>query len=265
MVDDAETFRRFGYSYHDLKCGSDKPVVTICDDCESERIARRNAIHPRCVHCAPKTPQARETNRRANAKLNESRRGVPRSLETKVKLSKAVKAAWQRRPHPRSGVVLDNDLRRRISEAVRGFKHSGEARQKMSAQRKGKKLSIEHRRKIGQANSGPNSYLYGRPPRNIAPVIYGGTTYRSGWEVKTAQFFERSHIDYRYEHRTFLLGKGLGSYTPDFYLSELDEYVEVKGYWYSGQREKFNQFTEQYPYIKISIWDRPVLKEKQIL
>jgi hypothetical protein len=39
-------------------------------------------------------------------------------------------------------------------------------------------------------------------------------------------------------------------YTPDFYLAEVDRYIEIKGYWWGNDQEKMKVVFEQNPSLK---------------
>jgi hypothetical protein len=57
-------------------------------------------------------------------------------------------------------------------------------------------------------------------------TIYNGVKYRSKLEARWAVFFDEYGLRFEYEPTTFRLKSGL--YCPDFYLSDLACYVEVK-------------------------------------
>lgn len=59
-------------------------------------------------------------------------------------------------------------------------------------------------------------------------TVYNGYRFRSRLEARWAVFFDALGIKYEYEPEGFDLGK-LGYYLPDFWLSELEWWVEVKG------------------------------------
>ena len=56
---------------------------------------------------------------------------------------------------------------------------------------------------------------------------YNGYRFRSRLEARWAYFFDLLGIKYEYEPEGFLLGAGV-RYLPDFYLPEMETYVEVK-------------------------------------
>ena len=57
---------------------------------------------------------------------------------------------------------------------------------------------------------------------------YRGINFRSSWEVAFAKWLDSIKEPWQYEPVRFIL-KGVGSYTPDFYLPKQLMYVEVKG------------------------------------
>lgn len=59
------------------------------------------------------------------------------------------------------------------------------------------------------------------------PTIYKGVTYRSRAEARWAVVFEKLGWKHFYEPEAFSLKSG--HYLPDFYLSDVDAYFEVKG------------------------------------
>ena len=62
---------------------------------------------------------------------------------------------------------------------------------------------------------------------DCVPVIYNGTSFRSTTEARWAVFFDYLGIDYEYEKEQVSLETG-GVYIPDFYLPQLEMYIEVK-------------------------------------
>ena len=58
-------------------------------------------------------------------------------------------------------------------------------------------------------------------------TVYNGYRFRSRLEARWAVFFDAMGIKYEYEMEGFDLGDGV-YYLPDFYLPDLDVFVEVK-------------------------------------
>ena len=69
---------------------------------------------------------------------------------------------------------------------------------------------------------------------------------RSSWEADVARIFIHENMNYQYEPQKFLLkGKEKDTtYTPDFYLPDLNMYIEVKGR--PLNLDKYYMFKEQY-------------------
>ena len=72
---------------------------------------------------------------------------------------------------------------------------------------------------------------------------------RSGWEANVARVFRCYEIDFAFEPHvfTFPIKRGTRSYTPDFFLSKTNEWVEVKGYFDEKSRIKLKRFKKYYP------------------
>ena len=76
------------------------------------------------------------------------------------------------------------------------------------------------------------------------------TFFRSSWEANLARYYNYANIQWKYEPETFYFSgykRGSISYTPDFYLPETNQWIEVKGYFNSKDRTKIKRFKQQYP------------------
>ena len=58
-------------------------------------------------------------------------------------------------------------------------------------------------------------------------TFYNGYRFRSRLEARWAVFFDTLGIEYLYEHEGYDLGDA-GYYLPDFWLPELERFVEIK-------------------------------------
>lgn len=61
------------------------------------------------------------------------------------------------------------------------------------------------------------------------PTEYQGILFRSRFEADVAYFINRVGYDYGYERRSFLLDNGI-HYLPDFYIPDLNLWIEPRGY-----------------------------------
>lgn len=80
---------------------------------------------------------------------------------------------------------------------------------------------------------------------DIKPIEtqYKGYRFRSRLEARWAVFFDYLEIKWLYEPEGFELGDGL-YYLPDFYLPDLDLWIEVKGVLSSIDEKKIEAFAE---------------------
>jgi len=150
-------------------------------------------------------------------------------------------------------------------------------REKFSASMKGRQWSSERKRAHSEAmrrcvlNGNQKTPSPGGITRGtLFTDRFGNKCYLQGsWEVAVARFFDSEELtwlrnktgfDYIYE------GK-IHRYFPDFYLNDLDCYVEVKGFETEKDREKWKQFQHKLSIIKydeyqnLSLWLKN-LKEK---
>lgn len=96
----------------------------------------------------------------------------------------------------------------------------------------------------------------------------GGQYFRSAWEANIARFYNFANIKWEYEPRIFVFGaihKGCVTYTPDFYLTEKDRWVEVKGWMDDKSKTKLARFKKYYPdeYAKLDIIGEKEYREYQ--
>jgi hypothetical protein len=75
-------------------------------------------------------------------------------------------------------------------------------------------------------------------------IDYNGVDMHGNWELKYAIYLDKSDINwikckdsFSYEYE-----KKLRKYTPDFYLIDTDEYIEIKGYKTEKDDAKWSQF-----------------------
>ena len=75
-------------------------------------------------------------------------------------------------------------------------------------------------------------------------IIYNGVDLHGTWEYKYAVYLDANNIKWIRNTKTFpYVYEGiLRNYTPDFYLPNSNEYVEIKGYKTEKDSEKWKQF-----------------------
>ena len=85
----------------------------------------------------------------------------------------------------------------------------------------------------------------------------------SSWEVKVAAYLDQCGICWEYGKTVFPLDDKR-SYRPDFILSD-GSIIEVKGYWRTENKLKFEEWKLKYPNVKFEVWDKQKLLELKIL
>lgn len=81
MIDEKETFKRFGYRSTDLKPQSNKRIIAICDKCGEIREISQSQYRNLCHHCAIRTEER-------SIKISKGNEGKKISEIVKKRLSK---------------------------------------------------------------------------------------------------------------------------------------------------------------------------------
>jgi len=76
---------------------------------------------------------------------------------------------------------------------------------------------------------------------------------RSSWEANYSRLLRFLELTYVYEPKRFVLPNG--SYLPDFYVTELDHYIEIKGFWRKDDSLRVESFRISYPDIIFYVID----------
>jgi hypothetical protein len=81
--------------------------------------------------------------------------------------------------------------------------------------------------------------------------------FRSKWEANYARYLNQMEVVWEYEKKVFWfdgIKSGTNNYTPDFYLPDTDEWVEVKGQWDSKSKTKLRRFKKHHPEEFAKLW-----------
>jgi hypothetical protein len=109
----------------------------------------------------------------------------------------------------------------------------------------------------------------GRKSSSFGKIRHGKGTYynniwmRSSYEIKFAKWLDEHFVPWKYESKTFDLGNT--TYTPDFYLPEINLYIEIKGWWRDDAKKKFDLFLQKYPTNKIKVFNKEKLQSIGVL
>lgn len=100
----------------------------------------------------------------------------------------------------------------------------------------------------------PESYSVKNVSGRVKMIDYNGVLLKGTWEVLVAKWLDDNTIkwtnkvdgfDYKWNNKIHL-------YFPDFYLPDLDMYIEVKGYERERDRCKWNSFPKHLKVLKLN-------------
>jgi len=84
---------------------------------------------------------------------------------------------------------------------------------------------------------------------------------KSGYEKRFIKILDKHFLEWEYEPSSFKLENLNKLYIPDFYIKDLDLWIEVKGYWYKDAKEKWDCFLLEYPHLKKIVINKQTLCE----
>jgi len=84
----------------------------------------------------------------------------------------------------------------------------------------------------------------------------------ASYEAKTVDYLNNNEIDFEWQSKTFSMPNGK-TYRPDLYLIKEGVWVEIKGYFRKGAKEKWDWFQSTVP--NSELWNKEILKEMGIL
>lgn len=128
------------------------------------------------------------------------------------------------------------------AHAKRGVKQTPEHIEKCRQLRIGRKLNVTSARAEATRRRW-EAGVYDELFSGKRKFSFGAVAMRSRWEVAFASVFDDQGYEWEYEPKRFTLPSG-ATYTPDFYLPQVDLWVEVKGYLTPQAKAKFDEFCE---------------------
>lgn len=187
-------------------------------------------------------------------------KGHTHSIETLNKMSLVHK-----------GIPKSEEHKRKIGDGNKNKHPSEKTLLKMSEFRMGKHYSPLTEFKEGIHYSSTTEFKKGQRkgilPKNMGrgkriyyeSKLNGKLCFRSGYELAYAKYLDDNNISWCYEAKQFDLGDT--TYTPDFYLLDRDEYIEIKGYMYEYAAKKIKLFRETFPKITLKLLYKNDLKK----
>jgi hypothetical protein len=126
--------------------------------------------------------------------------------------------------------VISDEMRKKLSEANYGRKHSNQTKQKLSQARS----SI-----LEEVGGGGFTHIKYYDAVNTLNESY---KVRGTWELKVANWLTENNI--LWKRKLYLTYTTIDNikrtYTPDFYLPDLNIYLEVKGYFSDRDKDKLH-------------------------
>jgi predicted nucleic acid-binding Zn ribbon protein len=133
-------------------------------------------------------------------------------------------------------------------------KETDERIKKISNKQKGRKVSIETKNKI--SNIVTNHHINGIYKNSHNGGYYKNKYMKSSWEIKVAKWLDKNNIVWEYESKKCKIKLNNNRYyLCDFYLPELNKYIEVKGWWSKYDLYKCQQLINQKGILNLIIVD----------
>lgn len=126
-----------------------------------------------------------------------------------------------------------------------GKKRKSEAARKQNAAQWTTEFRKKHSKAMKKAvEKNPDSYSKNNVSGRVKIVEYKGHKLKGSWEVKTAKWLDSQSIKWKNEvnPQPYFWNNSWHLYFPDFWLEELDIYIEVKGYKTERDNAKWSQF-----------------------
>ena len=90
----------------------------------------------------------------------------------------------------------------------------------------------------------PDSYSKNNVSGRVKIVEYNGVKLKGSWELITAQWLDSINVKWKAEvnPQEYIWNNSTHLYFPDFYLTDYDVYIEVKGYKRDRDDAKWTSF-----------------------
>ena len=129
------------------------------------------------------------------------------------------------------------------------YKMKDYTREKQSLANTGKTWSDERKNRHSEimkeaVKKHPDSYTKNNVCGRVKIINYNGVNLKGSWELKVAEWLDKNKVKWENEAnpQPYYWNDGWHLYFPDFYIRELDTYIEVKGYKTKRDEAKWSQF-----------------------
>lgn len=104
----------------------------------------------------------------------------------------------------------------------------------------------------------PTSPKASRGKAGVRKDVNDSIYFYSRWEANMARLYTYLGVKWEYAPRSFDIGGH--TYTPDFYLPEIDTYIEVKNFWGEYSRVRDERFRASHPTVRLDV----ILKDEYL-
>lgn len=200
-----------------------------------ERV-KKHAWH--CRSCAVKLEWSTSAYRDEHQRTLKAAHG---RTETRERHGRASRVNWEKA-----------DVREPMIEAIRTAHRTPEYRE--AAQRRGREAFLRDPARFLRAYA---SRQRGHYTKSDGSCVY----LKSSYEFRFARLMDAHSVEWVYEPCAFVVAELGCGYVPDFYIEQLDMFVEVKGYFYADALKKWHAFLVEHKDIKISLVTRDILMQ----
>jgi hypothetical protein len=201
------------------------------------------------------------TSPETRAKMSAAAMGRPKSSAARAAMSAA------KLGKPAAHQFTPADYAKSISVRV-GRPLSPEHRAKLSAAKIGKPgpwLGKKRGPISAETSAKLSASLKGKPAQfPLKRFYYRDVPFRSSYEVRAAQAFDRLGMAWEYEPKRFDLG-GSYTYLPDFFLPDEGMYVEVKGYYGPDSATTMSLMLSAHPDVEVAILQRSQIEALELI
>jgi len=186
----------------------------------------------RCKHCDKECKNDNSLrNHQRLCKLNPDRQTTPFcDLAKQKEIADKRKSSGRVNQWSNPGYQLSEHTREKMSRSSIGRQHSKDTKEKISNAVNEKIKNNDWHTSLAKDHH----------------YNYNGVDLHGKWELSYAQWLDANNISWsrcKESFKYFYEGKER-RYTPDFYLHDTDEYIEIKGYKTDKDDEKWSQFPQ---------------------
>ncbi len=168
-----------------------------------------------------------------------------KNVSLKVRMERVARGKqWHKtHEHPRGmlGKKQSKRAKMAVSKAHKGKRKSKEQIEKML------KTTFRRYGRYGGASLSKSPYSRTKGSRR---KDLGNIYFRSAWEANYARFLNLIGEKWEFEPRTFFfkqIKRGTRSYTPDFWLPDKENWVEIKGWFDNKSKTRLKRWKKYYP------------------